>query len=76
MEKSDDELNDSKGKQASGEPGESAFAKILRHWESKTPEERQEHLDKINQRRVEEKLREFEREMEEESRNEEGIADS
>jgi hypothetical protein len=76
MEKSDDELNDSKGKQASGEHGESVLAKILRHWESKTPEERQEHLDKINQRRVEEKLREFDREMEEESRNEEGIADS
>jgi hypothetical protein len=65
MEKSDDEMNDSKGKQVSGEPGESAFAKILRHWESKTPEERQEHLDKLNKRRVEEKLREIAREDEE-----------
>ena len=67
MEKSGDEMNDSKGKQESGEPGESVLAKLLRHWESKTPEEKQEHLDKLNQRRVEEKLREFEREMEEEA---------
>jgi hypothetical protein len=66
MEKSNDEMNDIQGKQESGEPGESAFAKILRHWESKTPEEKQEHLDKLNQRRVEEKLREIAREDEEE----------
>lgn len=65
MDKSDDEMNDIQGKQGPGEPGESAFAKILRHWESKTPEERQEHLDKLNQRRVEEKLREIAREDEE-----------
>lgn len=67
MKKSDDENNDIESRQESGEPGESAFARILRHWESKTPEEREEHLHKLNQRRVEEKLKEIEREDEEEN---------
>ena len=71
MEKTEDELNKAEEKKVPEGQGESVLAKLLRHWESKTPEERQEHLDKINQRRVEEKLREFEREMEEELRNEE-----
>jgi hypothetical protein len=71
MEKSDDEMNDAEGRQEPDGQAESAFAKILRHWESKTPEERKEHLDKLNQRRVEEKLKEIAREDEEEKRAEE-----
>ncbi|MDX9930155.1 MAG: hypothetical protein RBS37_09930 [Bacteroidales bacterium] len=68
MGKSDDEMNDAEGRQESDGQAESAFAKILRHWESKTAEEKQQHLDKLNRRRVEEKLKEIASEDEEEKR--------
>ncbi len=42
------------------------LSKLLGHWRAKSEEEREEHLRKLNEQRVREKIEEFEEELRQE----------